>query len=88
MTFFFKFMLTVTKSYSLWGTVLFRAETKVKCIVKSIYYMYFQSNSTWNTHLVHKYEIKKKKVTFTLMRNKNEFSTVFVHTVNMHTGLH
>lgn len=29
-----------------------------------------------------------KKVTFTLMRNKNEFSTVFVHTVNMHTGLH
>lgn len=41
MTFFFKFMLTVTKSYSLWGTVLFRAETKVKFIVKSIYYMYF-----------------------------------------------
>lgn len=39
--FFFKFMLTVTYSYSLWGTVLFGAETKVKFIVKSIYYMYF-----------------------------------------------
>lgn len=34
-------MLTVTKAYSLWGALLFSAETKVKFIVKSIYYMYF-----------------------------------------------